>query len=654
MEESQLLNIISRADGVAVGYFDFNESPQPIGYDIYLKAAVQSLYNDPWRKVKFTAITSRKTANKLGIYEQSSITIYSWSLNSSVRKDFTNSDAIVKWIYKTLFNDQRGLVEWLTPTGSKSGTNITELNMNDTFILLTPRSLILGSSPYYDIVSWSINKLTKLNFCCALIIVNFFLFQLREVAMDYYNCDNSPIIKSLIMRSILSRRAIEETLVEMEEKCHEMENPMIDKSGSQLSSDYSQNSCCHSQIIKWHLSGNSIHKKCYCTACVHVDVSKCPANCKKFNCFATAGRYLNSFEPLKINKTASYCNEVSTIYQSKYTPYYKIKVTCSGNLPTFDVQSQLSSSSSLYANTNSDDDNFYLTNHNNIYHSEIDNLFHDERIYHMIKGFDDKFCSRLALGLKYSDFTFPDSGEGSPNIFTKNWREGFTGLACKTNRKVKFVAIDSILYSNFAESLGLQILNETHATIALIIESNHKTFYLLDHHASSVCCNSLTINKAAIYEVLKNYAHNQLLPYQASSNGETISSSQECLKQQQTSKDKVICVPEISSFNFQQIIFSPGKDVILFYYTPWCNYCSSIGHIYLIVAKFFHSTNQVIFTRINADANELPFEYTVDRFPSILIFPSIRYFCMHLIVIISEFTVFFLSFQLLILILQKI
>lgn len=432
--------------------------------------------------------------------------------------------------------------------------------------------------------------------------------------MDYYNCDNSPVIKSLIMRSILSRRAVEETLVEMEEKCHEMENPIQDKSEAILSSDYIQDSCCHSQIIRWYLSGKAMEKKCYCTACVHIDLTKCPSNCKMFNCFATAGRYLNSFEPLKANKTASYCNEISASFQSKYTPYYKIKMTCSGNLPLSDVRSQVSSA---YENDN--EESFYLSS-SSIYRGSV--LFNDERIQHMMRGFDDRFCSRLALGLKYSDFNFPDSGEGSTSLFSKNWREGFTGLGCRADRVVKFLAIDSILYPHFAESLGLDILNETHATTALIIEPQKDFLYLLNHQAASACCSSLTINKRAIYETIKNFTDNQLERFVRGSNRGAISSSEDCLRQ--VGKSNVVCVPEVSSSTFESLVYTPHKDVIIFYYTPWCEYCSSITHVYSTVAKYFHSLTEVIFARINADANKLPFEYSVDKFPSIVIFPADR------------------------------
>jgi len=115
------------------------------------------------------------------------------------------------------------------------------------------------------------------------------------------------------------------------------------------------------------------------------------------------------------------------------------------------------------------------------------------------------------------------------------------------------------------------------------------------------------------------------------------------LKQNILAKDSnnmtnVICVPELNSETFTTFIlgksFAPyelindhigdllSKDVVVMYYAPWCGFCTSIAHIYLEVARKFAYSNDIIFTRINGDANDLPWEYTVDRYPSIIFFPA--------------------------------
>ena len=109
-----------------------------------------------------------------------SVNLYTWNGTYSYRNKLKKVDNFIKWIFSNL-EEEGILVEWITPIALKSDTLSVKLLSEPTLILFTPRSLILNISPYYDI--------------------------LREVAMDYYNCDNSLQIKSLIHRIILRRRA---------------------------------------------------------------------------------------------------------------------------------------------------------------------------------------------------------------------------------------------------------------------------------------------------------------------------------------------------------------------------------------------------------------------------------------------------------------
>lgn len=154
--EGQLLDLISKHDGVAVGYFDFNDPTSLNPYNIFFKASVRALQSDPWRRVKFCVITSRKVAQKLRIDVTSSINLYTWNSTSIIQTDFTNFDAILKWVYGNVYTNtkvQRGLVDWISPSGQKSEALAEVFGSNPTLVLLTPRSLIFGISPYFDIVS---------------------------------------------------------------------------------------------------------------------------------------------------------------------------------------------------------------------------------------------------------------------------------------------------------------------------------------------------------------------------------------------------------------------------------------------------------------------------------------------------------------------
>ncbi|RWS14982.1 disulfide isomerase-like protein [Dinothrombium tinctorium] len=590
--DGDLLDLRSKHDAVVVGYFDFNQYSEPEGYNFYLSASVKALATDPWRRVQFTVITSRKLAHKLNINSHASISLYLWHSTLEFQGNRKKVDNLIKWIYEPLQRENASLVEWITPSGIKSLTLSNILTHSSTFILFTPRSLILDISPYFDV--------------------------LREVALDYFNCEKSPTIRSIIHRSILRRHLMEEKLMELEEKCHEITNPTSSNSAAiewAAANIVEGDTCCHSQIVFWRPHGKPADKKCYCTSCIRVSLAKCPGGCKRFNCLATASRYLASFNPHDVNHTASFCNEIKSNYQPKFTPYYRIVTSCSGKTPIED--------SSLYLGTG-ENTLFVGNQHKSGGLSGSVHKHQDEKVERMIQNIETQYCQRLHLGLNYSDLNFPDSGEGSEGVSfsSQSWRVNFTGLGCRTNKTLKFIALDSILFPSFAENLGIDVFNETHATVAVIVESSNENVYLLNHELAYLTSSTSTINKRIIYEFIKNYTNGSLRRYLKSSIANRVSSSEQCSRE--SDRRQVVCVPEVTTDNFETIVLDPKKDVVLMYYAPWCGFCTSIAHIFLSVARFFNDVDEIIFARTNGDKNTLPFEYTVDMYPTIMFFPAER------------------------------
>lgn len=353
--------------------------------------------------------------------------------------------------------------------------------------------------------------------------------------------------------------------MELDEKCHELHG--VD--AVNLPSARSSESCCFSQTVKWKPSLRSGQKRCFCTACVQVTKSKCPGGCGSFNCLTTASRFLSSFDPSSfVNSSANYCNQITTKFQPRYTPYYSIDVACTGLEPEGDTS------------------DFSPRSYPSLRQFTVSSSTKDDRVARMISSFESGYCSRLQLGLNYSDLSFPESGEGPGS--SQSWRKNFTGLACRTNRTLNFVAMDSILFPTFAEHLGIDVLNETHSTVAVIIEEANENVYLLNHDFSRGSGSS-SLSKRSMYEFIKSYSSNLLPRFLRS---QSVSSSPDC----SASKD-TICVPEITSNIFDRIVLDSRKDVILMYYTPWCGFCSSIAHVYLSVANFLNHVDSLVFAR---------------------------------------------------------
>lgn len=264
---------------------------------------------------------------------------------------------------------------------------------------------------------------------------------------------------------------------------------------------------------------------------------------------AIASRYLNTFDPVSVNTTAKFCNEIKTSYQPRYANYYRILVSCSGMHPIKDF-----------------DDSYYdmSTKH------ESSPSKQDEKVEKMVQDFENQHCQRLNLGMNYSDLNFPDIAEGM-----QIWKANFTGLSCRTNRTLRFVAIDSILFPSFAESIGIDVFNETHSTVGAIVDAQNENLYVLNYQSNVPRTNAIT--KRSIVEFIKNFTSNTLPRYLKSS---VTTSSSNCLTE--LDGKQVICVPEVSSDTFASIVLDNKKDVVLMYYAPWCGFCTAVRNYYSV------------------------------------------------------------------------
>nr|XP_027205228.1 thioredoxin domain-containing protein 11-like [Dermatophagoides pteronyssinus] len=639
--EGQLLDLRSKHDAVVLGYFDFNQSPSssngqqiPQGYRAYLSTSIKALSTDPWRsQVVFTVVTNSRTAMKLKIdpklaQQSSLLIIYVGNRSEHFTAKFSKPFTLLSWIRSR--SELARNIRWMNPSGVKSTLLSDYIGKTPTFILFTPRSFLLGISPYYDL--------------------------LREIVLDYNNCDNSPMIRSLIHRNILTRRLLEERLSELEERCHELLDSKTDQdrdaataneSLKKMKNKFQDNvdTCCHSQMIRWRSFGGVRHgmtKKCLCTSCVHVYLPKCPARCQNFDCFSIASRYLDEFDPNYVNNSAQHCNQIQDVYQPKYTPYYKIETVCSGNLQE---------SSNRYDSDNDNPEWSTIGKQQQQWQT-------DEKINHMIKEFEIEHCRKLKLGMNYTDLNFPTetfekSQSSTINQRQKNFLANFTGLACQTNRTLKFMAFDSLIYAGFAESLGVDVFNVPHSTVAMIIEPESESVYLLDHEilfddielhnvdskskAETITVPRNSYSKMAFIQFIRNFTDGKLSRFYRNhrprSSGFCNDLQQQMIIEQNGSK--IVCVPELNSMTFLSLITgkSPGlerkndrkfldKDIVVMFYAPWCGFCSSIAHVYLDVARIFDFSDDIIFSRINGDSNDLPWEYTVDRYPTIIFFPA--------------------------------
>jgi len=69
---------------------------------------------------------------------------------------------------------------------------------------------------------------------------------------------------------------------------------------------------------------------------------------------------------------------------------------------------------------------------------------------------------------------------------------------------------------------------------------------------------------------------------------------------------------------FDQIVNDPTKDVLIEAYAPWCGHCKTLEPKYKDLAQKMKKHDSVVIAKIDATANDLPSNYPVRGFPTIL------------------------------------
>ncbi|RZC27651.1 thioredoxin domain-containing protein 11 [Asbolus verrucosus] len=180
------------------------------------------------------------------------------------------------------------------------------------------------------------------------------------------------------------------------------------------------------------------------------------------------------------------------------------------------------------------------------------------------KSVMEEDCREFLLSQKYGPAIFERKVRG--NDFN------ITGLACKTNLTLAFIALDSLRFYHFAEKLGVDLPDSSQKSGVVIINEKMETHHIMESHLSSKNVRLFIYNFTQ--RTLPRSLHSQV--------------------------------------------------VVVFYYSKQCSFCNGISYMFLTTAKLLSDIEDVIFVRIDGDANLLPWEYTMETYPTILLIPANR------------------------------
>ncbi|KAM8933623.1 thioredoxin domain-containing protein 11 [Pelodytes ibericus] len=330
---------------------------------------------------------------------------------------------------------------------------------------------------------------------------------------------------------------------------------------SYISETYSTFSCCNTVVLPQWYTLSRVHN--VCELCINQTASIRPSRVKLPQCnFLEFEAALDSF----YFREHTFMGFMSTIrecsnFLSFYSPFNHYTACCQTI-----IRREISS------NRNHEDTDIMLASHWKSYHKNTP---------HIVPHIEEK---------KFV----------TPSYHIHNG--GITGLRCKTNKTIGLYLLDSNLSWLYAERLGASE-SAYGKKFAAIIDMKEETHYVLDQ--------SQPLIKSTLEAFIQNFSklYSPLRRHLAGDTTFLVSKQQ--------------LITEVTSSTFNHIVLEMKKDVLLLYYTTWCGFCASLNHIFLRLTQLL-ATDSLIFARIDIAHNDLPWEFMVDRVPTILFFPHGR------------------------------
>ncbi|KAM7394592.1 hypothetical protein PAMP_021383 [Pampus punctatissimus] len=225
----------------------------------------------------------------------------------------------------------------------------------------------------------------------------------------------------------------------------------------------------------------------------------------------------------------------------------------------------------------------------------------------------------------------PSPSSTPPSSAPQQEGDGITGLRCQTNRTLRFYVLDVALNWPLAVRLGASGNRSTphdqeagtdgssDGSFATIVNLKDEVHYVLQRSPATTLTESLEAfirNFSSPYSLLQRHLVGE----------EDKKGAEEEAKhpdQHQPSPPRRL-ITELTTASFLPSVMDPQKDVLLFYYTQWCGFCSVLNHVIIQLARLLQGNSTITVAKVNVARNDLPWEFMVDHVPSILLFPRYR------------------------------
>ncbi|XP_031632179.1 thioredoxin domain-containing protein 11 [Contarinia nasturtii] len=232
-------------------------------------------------------------------------------------------------------------------------------------------------------------------------------------------------------------------------------------------------------------------------------------------------------------------------------------------------------------------------------------------------------CKMINLSKKLRSQVFQDRILEKVDNSSQFDFDKLTGIGCKTNKSLSFLAMDSLVYPLVAEKLGISLKSALQNTVAVIVDGKDESSYVLKDNLSTMnlidFVYNYTMNKLSRHLRHDGYTKKHSYFYN-SVNNQSDQSNPNVDRKYTDRNFKTITVSTISSENFTNFISEPQRTVAILFTSSQCAFCTIFSNILLTISRILNDAPYVKFARIDSDKNDLPWEYTMETVPAFLVF----------------------------------
>lgn len=544
-----LINLLSMCDAVAVGYTPLADTSKY--YNIWYNVALKIREYDTVGEICFAAVTSEDLSADLGVDIVPNARLMLWNdtkeyISEDANIQVWNESSLMNWVLENFAQP----VARIIPMWKKSFSFGRYVDGNPILILFTPMNPLYEQQPSYAL--------------------------LREVAMEYYNCNNRNYSGSWTTE-LIKLQHIQRILYQQKNFTKFCEEYKFKKRLTKSNSYYRKDIQSHNYKYPW---------------------TNTTLNPQRGNAFSFLGKRglditkaANSGDDHHLFSSLGMLHECSpSMMSTADKSFYGTHEQCQSNEDIFNCEEEIDENLERAPTSMLPDEDDPLSPENLVQ----DNVKH--------------FCRLMKFA----------NGHSPPLYFSMDPEEErnvtrIEGMSCANNFSLYILAVDSIRNHHFAESLGVNITNKKDMTSAVILDSKHESQYVLseDYNAKSIRDFIANFTHKRLKRSLRTHvddaAHTHYFESNASNENE--------------SHEKTVEIINLTTRTFRRIIREPGTVTVVAICGGACGAVTSRAvaeGVRLLRACGLAARA----ARLDALRHDLPYHYTVDKYPTIFVFSA--------------------------------